>query len=70
MIDPHYPKIIFTFTYHHFWVEIDLDEWEGRKIYAAWVNYDLGSALAVPYAPTVKSAIRKAKHWIDLRRSP
>ncbi|MEM9539289.1 MAG: hypothetical protein AAGA60_07220 [Cyanobacteria bacterium P01_E01_bin.42] len=67
MIEPHCPKIIFAFTYRHCRVEIDRDEWEGRDIYAVWVSYDLGSALAVPYAPTLKSAVRKAKRWIDGR---
>ncbi len=67
MLDPHYPKIILAFTYRRFRVEIDRDEWEGREIYAAWVNHDLGSAMAVPYAPSVQSAIRQAKHWCDRR---
>lgn len=67
MIEPHYPKIIFSFDYRNYRIEIDRDEWEGREIYAAWVNYDLGSAIAVPYAPSVQIAIRKAKDWIDRR---
>jgi hypothetical protein len=65
MIDPHYPKIILSFAYRGCKIEIDRDELDGQYIYAAWVNYDRGFAVAVPIAMTQIDAIRKAKRWID-----
>ncbi|MGF1487628.1 MAG: hypothetical protein ACFBSE_11115 [Prochloraceae cyanobacterium] len=65
ILDPHYPKIILTFDYHNCVVKIERDEFEGRNIYAAWVNFDRGCAVAVPYASTSSEAVKKAKYWID-----
>lgn len=69
MIDPHYPKIILSFAYRGFVVEIDRDRFGGEDIYAAWGNYELGCAIAVPFAPTPTEAVKKAKKWIDRRLS-
>lgn len=66
-IDPHYPKIILSFAYRGFWLEIDRDRFDGENIYAAWANYDLGCAIAVPFAATPTEAIKKAKKWVDKR---
>ena len=67
MRDPDYPKIILSFTYRGFTVEIDRDDFEGQDIYAAWVNHAQGSAVAVPCAITPTEAVKKAKRWIDKR---
>jgi hypothetical protein len=67
MKDPDYPNIILSFNYRGFKIEIDRDEWQGQNIYAAWVNYDLGCAVAVPCALTSVEAVRNAKEWIDRR---
>ena len=65
IIDPHYPKIILAFDYQGHKIQIERDLFEGQYIYAAWVNYDLSHALAVPYARTCSEAVKKAKQWID-----
>ena len=67
MIEPHYPQIILSFAYRGCTIEIDRDEFDGQFIYAAWVNYDRGFAVAVPSAITKQDAIEKAKKWIDKR---
>ncbi|MGL5796404.1 MAG: hypothetical protein ACRC06_18765 [Waterburya sp.] len=67
MIEPHYPKIILSFAYRGYKVEIDRDELDGHCIYAAWVNHNHGSAVAVPVASTSMDAVKKAKKWIDKR---
>jgi hypothetical protein len=67
-MEPHYPQIILSFVYRDCKVEIDRDQLDGRCIYAAWVNYDRGCAVAVPFARTTMDAIQKAKQWIDQKR--
>jgi hypothetical protein len=67
MTNPHYPKIILSFPYRGFKIEIDRMELEGQIIYAAWANYDRGCAVAVPSAVSPLEAIQKAKKWIDRR---
>lgn len=67
MSDPHYPKIILSFPYRGFKIEIDRTELNGEVFYAAWANYDLGCAVAVPIAISRLEAIKKAKQWIDRR---
>ena len=69
MIEPHYPRIILSFAYRGCIIEIDRDELDGQYIYAAWVKYDKGCAMAVPSAITPKEAVKKAKEWIDTRFS-
>ncbi len=65
IIDPHYPKIILAFDYQGHKIQIERERFSGQYIYAAWVNYDLSHALAVPYARTCSEAVKKAKQWID-----
>lgn len=67
MIEPHYPKIILSFTYRECKIEIERDNFNQQDIFAAWVNYDRGCAIAVPYANSPTEAIRKSKQWIDER---
>jgi len=67
MIDPDYPNVILSFIYYDFKIQITADKWQGEKFYTAWVNYSLGSAVAVPYAINTKLAIRNAKRWVDRR---
>lgn len=65
ILDPHYPDIVVAFPYRGLRIEIEKDSLDGRPVYAAWVNYAAGSAMAVPKAWTREDAIRRAKHWID-----
>ena len=65
MIDPHYPHIVLSFDYKEHYLQIDQDTFEGRKIYAVWVNYPTGCAMAVPYSPSKRDAISKGKKWVD-----
>ncbi|RMF25357.1 MAG: hypothetical protein D6756_05665 [Cyanobacteria bacterium J083] len=67
MIDPHYPKIILSFVYRGYTIEIDRDSFQGEPIYAAWVNSEDSYAVAVPFAWTKLAAIQQAKKWIDQR---
>jgi hypothetical protein len=68
MMKPNYPQIVLSFAYRDCKVEIDRDELDGgHYIYAAWVNYDQGCAVAVPCAMTTIDAVRQAKQWIDQR---
>jgi hypothetical protein len=67
MTEPNYPKIILSFIYRGCKIEIDRLELDGKCVYAAWVNYDLGCAVAVPSAMTKLDAIKKAKRWIDIK---
>lgn len=67
MIDPDYPNVILSFVYHDFKIQITTDKWHGEDFYSAWVNYPLGSAVAVPYAINTKLAVRNAKRWVDRR---
>ena len=67
IIEPHSLKILLSFTYRGFEVEIERDEWNGQNIYAAWANYEQGYAVAVPYAVTTTEAIKRAKKWVDRR---
>ena len=70
MIEPHYPKILMSFTYREYKIEIERDninQHNKQDIYSAWVNYNGGYAVAVPYAVTPSEAITKSKQWIDQR---
>ncbi|MBF2017995.1 MAG: hypothetical protein IGS23_22935 [Rivularia sp. T60_A2020_040] len=70
MIEPHYPKILMSFTYREYKIEIERDNFNQQNkqdIYSAWVNYNGGYAVAVPYAVTPSEAISKSKQWIDER---
>lgn len=40
---------------------------DDRYVYAAWVNYDLGCAVALPSTITKIDAIKRAKRWIDAK---
>lgn len=65
IIDPHYPHIVFAFPYRDFQIEIEQTVLDDLTVYAAWVNYDTGSAVAVPKAWTRADAIQRAKRWVD-----
>lgn len=65
IIDPHYPHIVFAFPYRDLTIEIEQTDFEDMTVYAAWVNYDSGSAVAVPKAWTRADAIQRAKRWVD-----
>ncbi len=64
---PDYPRIILSFTYRGWKLEIDQSEIEGKVMYAVWANDAKSSVVAVPYAPTRAIAIRRAKQWADRR---
>ena len=65
IIDPHYPHIVLKCPYREFTIEIEQTLWNDVITYVAWVNYDMGSAVAVPKARTRAEAIRRAKQWIN-----
>jgi len=65
IIDPHYPHIVFAFPYRGLTIEIEQETVDDTPIYAAWVSYASGSAVAVPKAWTRADAIRRAKRWVD-----
>ena len=67
IIDPDYPKVILSFGYRDFKIEITRDEFAGQDCYVAWANHQYGCAVAVPYAMTSKIAIKGAKKWVDKR---
>ncbi|MCJ8282171.1 MAG: hypothetical protein MJK14_20635 [Rivularia sp. ALOHA_DT_140] len=56
-----------SFTYRECNIQIERDKFNKQDIYAAWVNYNQGCAIAVPYAGNPTEAIRKSKQWIDKR---
>jgi hypothetical protein len=66
IIDPHYPKVILTFAYQGYTIEIerDTDDLDGET-YSAWVNHTKGCAIAVPITFSRRDAVRKAKQWVD-----
>lgn len=65
--EPDYPHIVLGFIYRGCRIQIDQGECEGQLTYAAWVDHQYGSAVAVPFAFGRAEAIRKAKQWIDAR---
>ncbi|PZO55224.1 MAG: hypothetical protein DCF15_10940 [Phormidesmis priestleyi] len=69
MSQPDYPKIVLSFEYRGWKIELDQSEEDGQIIYAVWANDDKSSAVAVPYAASQKLAIRYAKQWVDRRLS-
>ncbi|MEO0374942.1 MAG: hypothetical protein AAF329_10025 [Cyanobacteria bacterium P01_A01_bin.17] len=69
MIDPDYPHIVLAFDHKGWRVEVEKSELKGCTTYSVWVNYDLGCAVAVPYAASRQEAIRLAKQWIDDRQA-
>ncbi|MBD0267348.1 MAG: hypothetical protein ICV77_03545 [Cyanobacteria bacterium Co-bin8] len=64
---PDYPHIVMAFTYGDFKVEIDQSEDHGQVVYAAWVSYEQGCAVAVPCVYSRNEAVWKAKQWCDKR---
>ena len=65
--EPHYPAITVSFTYRGCRIQIERDRFEGRDIYAAWVDHSTGFALADSFAFTREEAVRTAKRWVDQR---
>ncbi|MEL6900927.1 MAG: hypothetical protein AAFP07_08260 [Cyanobacteria bacterium J06606_4] len=61
---PHYPAVIWAFTYREMKIEITTSRYQEQQVYSAWVTYATGSAVAVPKAPTRERAIAQAKQWI------
>lgn len=62
---PHYPAVVWAFTYRDMQIEITTTWHQERQIYSAWVTYDTGSAVAVPRAESRERAIAGAKKWIQ-----
>lgn len=56
-----------SFEYRECKIQIERDTFNKQNIYAAWVNYATGCAIAVPYAANPTEAIIKSKQWIDKR---
>ncbi len=61
---PHYPTVVWAFTYREMRIEITTGRHHDRQIYSAWVTYATGSAVAVPRADSREIAIAQAKRWI------
>jgi hypothetical protein len=62
---PDYPHTAIAFTYRGLEIEITTSLHQDEIIYSAWVNYAMGSAVAVPRASSKKAAIAQAKKWIQ-----
>ncbi|MEM8544147.1 MAG: hypothetical protein AAGF66_09175 [Cyanobacteria bacterium P01_H01_bin.119] len=67
--EPDYPNIVLSFEYRGFIIQIDESLYEGQILYAAWADYAYGCAVAVPFAPTRRLAVREARRWVDRRIS-
>ncbi len=65
--DPDFPHVVLGFYYRGCKITIDKGECNGQLTYAAWVDYETGSAVAVPFAFGRAEAMRKAKRWVDAR---
>ncbi|MEL6938433.1 MAG: hypothetical protein AAFO84_04500 [Cyanobacteria bacterium J06598_1] len=61
---PHYPAVVWAFSYRGMQIEVTTTHHQERQIYSAWVTYATGSAVAVPRAETRERAIALAKQWI------
>ena len=61
---PHFPTIVWAFTYRDMQIEVTTTYHHGQQIYSAWVTYTTGSAVAVPRADSPDKAIAGAKQWI------
>lgn len=64
---PDYPHIVVAFDYRDFRIEIEQSVDQGQTVYAAWANYPLGCAIAVPCAFSRNEAIWRARQWCDRR---
>ncbi|MEL7224954.1 MAG: hypothetical protein AAF810_16635 [Cyanobacteria bacterium P01_D01_bin.36] len=62
---PHYPAVIWAFSYRNMQIEITTTWHHDQQIYSAWVTYATGSAVAVPRAQSREVAIAQAKKWIQ-----
>lgn len=62
-----YLQIVISFTYKGWKITLDQGELDGQIIYSAWADNEQCSAVAVPYAPSRRVAIQRAKQWIDRR---
>ncbi|NEQ33102.1 MAG: hypothetical protein F6K04_19240 [Leptolyngbya sp. SIO4C5] len=67
MLEPDYPHIVFAFDYRGFRIAIDESDFDGQPLYAAWVDYAWGSAVAVRGVFSRREAIYKARRWVDRR---
>ena len=67
IIEPDYPNVVWAFPYRGLTIEIEQSTLDNQRIYAAWVEYASGSAVAVPKAWTREDAIQRAKRWVDRR---
>ncbi|MEM9006603.1 MAG: hypothetical protein AAGE59_24135 [Cyanobacteria bacterium P01_F01_bin.86] len=67
IIEPDYPNVVWAFPYRGLTIEIEQSTLDNHRIYAAWVEYASGSAVAVPKAWTREDAIQRAKRWVDRR---
>lgn len=66
---PDYPKIVLSFEYRGWKIELDRSEDDGVFAYSAWASDDKSSVVAVPYAPSQKLVIQRAKQWVNRRLS-
>lgn len=69
LLNPDFPRIIWSFSYRGWQIEIDQSEDDGQIIYSVWANHATGCAVAVPRSLTREDAIRRAKKYVDWRLS-
>ncbi|NEP15805.1 MAG: hypothetical protein F6J97_02755 [Leptolyngbya sp. SIO4C1] len=63
LANPDHIHTVFAFPYHGLEIQITSTQHDGQTLYTAWVNYDTGSAVAVPKARSREEAIQRAKAW-------
>lgn len=69
IFQPDYPRIVLSFEHRGWKIELDRSEEDGTYAYSAWASDDKSSVVAVPYAPSQKVAIQRAKQWVNRRLS-
>ncbi|MBT9310954.1 hypothetical protein [Leptothoe kymatousa] len=67
--DPDYIKTAVAFPYRGVTIQITTGTHLGVKIYTAWIDYETGSAVAVPKAYSRREAITRAKQWVQQKFS-
>ena len=59
---PHYPAVVWAFSYRNMQIEITTTWHQDQQVYSAWVTYATGSAVAVPRADCREEAIAQDKN--------
>ncbi|MEB3229783.1 MAG: hypothetical protein VKJ64_02150 [Leptolyngbyaceae bacterium] len=59
--DPHYPRIVLSFIYRGYRIQIAQDTFDDYPVFSAWVDHPWGSAIATPCELVWAIAVRKGK---------